>query len=75
MTDQSPPSPCLFCGVRPAASAEHIVLCALGGRKVVRDFTCEPCNNSLGATIDHEFEHTFRLASLLVSALRGIASP
>lgn len=66
---------CMFCRIRPATSAEHIVANALGGRKVVRGFSCVPCNNRFGSTIDKELEEAYRFPSLLAGAYTGKKRP
>ena len=69
------PPVCMFCRIRPATSAEHIVANALGGRKVVRGFSCVPCNNLFGSTIDKELEEAYRFPSLLAGAYNGKKRP
>lgn len=74
MTASSTPT-CLFCRTRPADSDEHIVLNALGGRKVVRGFSCEPGNNAFGSGIDKALEEAYRFASLVIGAHTGKNRP
>ena len=62
---------CKLCEKEPAGSEEHIVLKSMGGRKVVRGFLCEPCNNRLGNAIDAPLEEVFRPISLMTGCVRG----
>ena len=67
--------PCRLCRTRDAASAEHVVLNALGGRRTVGGFLCGACNNTLGAHIDAPLEEALRPISILINALRGDGDP
>lgn len=69
MTDSV--SACLLCASAPAVSREHVVPESLGGRRTVRGFICESCNNVLGATVDAALEQSLRPISLMTGAKRG----
>lgn len=47
---------CIFCENELAKDTkpEHILLNALGGRKVTREIDCSDCNGQFGSTIDNE---------------------
>ena len=66
---------CLFCGVLPATSEEHIVLNALGGRRTTGGLLCRPCNNRFGGTIDAAMEQEYRWFSLIAGCWRGDGKP
>jgi hypothetical protein len=61
---------CRICTTRDANSGEHVVLSALGGRIVVRDLLCKPCNEELGHTIDAGIAEQFEGIRALL-AIRG----
>jgi hypothetical protein len=60
---------------REANSNEHIVLEALGGRRVTSNFLCVQCNNNQGGDIDNSLEKAYRLISVMIGAFRGNGNP
>jgi hypothetical protein len=63
----------LRCGNVIAAdnsSKEHIILNAIGGRKVVSGFICDCCNHGTGATWDAELTRQLNPISLLLGIRR-----
>ena len=64
---------CILCGniLTPVtASAEHIILNAIGGRRRVTGFMCRPCNSSSGAKWDAELASQLNPISLLLGIKR-----
>ena len=59
------------------SSREHVIPNAIGGRKAVRGFICVDCNNTTGATWDHELSAQLKpLCALLdIQRQRGKVQP
>jgi hypothetical protein len=57
---------CRLCTRSEANSEEHVILSALGGRLVVRDLLCKPCNEKLGQTIDAGTAERFEIFRALL---------
>lgn len=67
------PKECFLCAVPLTAdndSEEHIIPNAVGGRKVVRGFLCETCNNDSGRTWDAQLAKQLNSIGLLLRVKR-----
>lgn len=52
-------------------SEEHVLIAALGGRKVTRNLCCQGCNNRLGTELDAEFAEVFAPIANMFNAKRA----
>lgn len=60
---------CIYCKTATfengKGSEEHVILSALGGRKVSKNINCKDCNNRLGSEIDTSFNELSFISTIL----------
>lgn len=69
---------CLLCNLQITNknnTKEHIIPNSIGGRKTVKDFICNSCNNRLGETWDAELARFLNIFSLLLNIKRLRGNP
>lgn len=69
---------CVYCSPEKVAkfamgegSEEHVLIAALGGKKVTRNLCCKACNNRLGKELDAEFSRVFSPLANMFSIKRA----